>query len=72
MSSYEADFRKFMKLVADMRTAQQEYFKRIGKAKRTRQSDDFSLARNTLALSKDLEAQVDREIQKGIKAPELW
>ena len=70
MSNDKIDHGKLFKIVSDMRTAQQEYFKRIGKARKTQNPDDFELAKNVLVVSKQLEAEVDRGIL-SINQPRL-
>ncbi|NJN27176.1 MAG: hypothetical protein HC819_14950 [Cyclobacteriaceae bacterium] len=56
---YKQTLIKLIKLTAQTRTAQYEYFKRIAHAKKSRTADDFAAAGRALSLSKDLEAELD-------------
>jgi len=58
---------KLIKLTSQTRTAQQEYFKRIAKAKKSRIADDFDAARRALDLSKDLEKELDTYLDYSLK-----
>lgn len=57
-----AKARECVRLGAQMRTAQTEYFKRISKAKKSRQPQDFDSAKLILEVSKELEKRFDEMI----------
>lgn len=52
---------RFIETVVSMRTAQIDYFTKIGKAKKSRLPGDFAAAANALKQSKALEIEVDRK-----------
>ncbi|HEY3406450.1 MAG TPA: hypothetical protein VGK59_23845 [Ohtaekwangia sp.] len=53
------DLKTFAFKVSEMRKAQQDYFEKIAKAKKTRLPADFAISTNALKRSKEIEKEVD-------------
>lgn len=53
---------QFFEKVKEMRTMQQDYFRRISHAKKARTPEAYDSAKRSLVLSKHLENQVDEMI----------
>jgi hypothetical protein len=62
------ELKNFVDLVAKMRLAQTRYFELMGRAKKSKHPDDFKNARQVLEMSKQLERQVDDQVQVLSKA----
>jgi hypothetical protein len=54
----------FRTAVEKMRHSQKRYFELMARAKKSKHPDDFTNARNILAISKELEKQVDEAIDQ--------
>jgi len=54
---------EFIKLVSDMRTAQQEYAKRITRANESRDPHDLASANLAMQVTQELEAECDESLK---------
>jgi hypothetical protein len=59
----------FLDTVHKMRLAQKRYFELMARAKKSKVPDEFTTARNVLTMSKELERQVDEQIEQLTAKP---
>lgn len=58
----QLQFISFVSQVEQMRNAQQDYFQKAAKARKTKSPGDWAMASNALKASKQIEEEVDRSV----------